>query len=282
MRYRLRRHEKEELRKRYKDNVIYKAFTAPCKKYEAQPAGFRLSPEELFWECMTVLDDIKENPEEAPFSMQEFWSDKVADYRELDGDVAHESIEQTATLVTLSVMLCLAGQQASLYNELSLMLSCQLPLVVDMREHLTANIYRLGEDKFNDAVATYMDSDEFISDDIEDLLAELPQPMARVVNGQLQKEEEISDRLSIRQLVILFEQALNISLDSAFTNISALATLIEKVSGYKASSIRTSINDLAKRGYDSASVRNDIDRLVTLVEKVKPQLSEQLRNTIKD
>ncbi|MCH5308341.1 MAG: hypothetical protein J1E58_00660 [Prevotella sp.] len=285
MRHRLRRHEKEEIRRRYKDNAIYKAFAAPCKKYEAQATGFRLSPEELFWECMAVLDDIKEASEDARFALQEFWSGRVVDYGELNGGVERERIEEAASMVTLSVVLCLSTLDLSTYNTLSMVLAGQLnwdsPAMVEMREHLTSNIYRLGEDVFSSAVEAYMDSDEYVSDDIEELLDELPLTQVEVADDDEQPAKS-ADQLTVRQLIILFEQLLNVSLDSSFTNISALATLIEKVSGYKASSIRTTINDLARRGYDSAPVRSDIERLATLVKKVKPQLSEQLRNSVKE
>lgn len=285
MEHRLRRHEKEALRKRYKGNAVYKAFAAPCKRYEAQVAGFRLSPEELFWECMTMLDDIKEDPGEARFGLQAFWSDKVADYTELGNGVRREHIEQAANMVTLSVVLCLSTLDLSTYNTLSLMLAGQLewdsPAMVEMREHLTSNIYRLGEDVFGSAVEAYMDSDEFVSDDIEELLADLPQMVVEVADDGNQPTKP-ADQLTVRQLIILFEQLLNVSLDASGTNITALATLIEKVSGYKANGIRTTINDLAKRGYDSAPVRNDIERLAVLVEKVKPDLAAQLRNITKD
>ena len=165
MQYRLRRHEKEAIRKQYKDNLIYKAFAAPCKKYEALPKGFKLSPEELFWECMIVLDDIKESPEDARFQLQDFWNGKVVDYEDLSSNVSRENIEMAASMVTMCVAICLNGLELSLYNTLTSVLISQLQgeesSIVEMRESFTANIYRLGENKFNSAVAEYMDSDVF-------------------------------------------------------------------------------------------------------------------------
>ena len=148
MQYRLRRHEKEALRRQYKDNLIYKAFAAPCTKFEAKPKGFKLSPEELLWECMTVLDDIKESPEDARFLLQDFWNRKVVYYEDLSSNVAREDIEMAASMVTMCVAICMNGLEFSFYNTLTAVLISQLPgeepSIIEMRESITANIYRLG------------------------------------------------------------------------------------------------------------------------------------------
>ena len=180
MQYRLRRHEKEAIRKEYKDHPLYKAFAAPCKKYEALSDGFKLSSEELFWECLIVLDDIKENPDESRFLMQGLWNDKVVDYQELCPEMSREALEMAANMVTLCIAICLNALSQSLYNTLTSVAIGQLRgeghALDEMRETFMSNIYRYGEDNFNAAIAEYMDSDLFLSEDIEGMIEELPQP----------------------------------------------------------------------------------------------------------
>lgn len=281
MQYRLRRHEKEALKRQYKNNVIYKAFAAPCKKYEAQSKGFKLSPEELFWECMIVLDDIKESPEDARFQLQDFWNEKVVDYEDLSGNVSRDNIEVAANIVTMCVAICLNGLDLSLYNTLTSVLISQLrgeeSTVIEMRECFTANIYRLGEDKFNSAVAEYMDSDVFESEDIEGLLEDLPEPPSR--NEEEKKGTDGPyEQLTNRQLMILFDLFLNKGFSTEYCNQNALATLLSRVSGRSMGSIRQKIREGVD--YEVEDVRNDVNMLAQLLEPIDESIAEKMRKLI--
>ena len=281
MQYRLRRHEKEALKRQYKDNVIYKAFAAPCKKYEAQPKGFKLSPEELFWECMMVLDDIKESPEDARFQLQNFWNEKVVDYEDLSSNVSRDDIEVAANMVTMCVAICLNGLDLSLYNTLTSVLISQIhgeePSIIEMRECFTANIYRLDEDKFYSAVAEYMDSDVFESEDIEGLLEDLPEPTSR--NEEEKKSTDgQSEQLTNRQLMILFDLFLNKGFSTEYCNQNALATLLSRVSGRSMGSIRQKIREGVD--YEVEDVRNDVNMLAQLLEPIDESIAEKMRKLI--
>lgn len=281
MQYRLRRHEKEALKRQYKDNFIYKAFAAPCKKYEAQPKGFKLSPEELFWECMMVLDDIKESPEDARFQLQDFWNEKVVDYEDLSSNVSRDDIEVAANMVTMCVAICLNGLDLSLYNTLTSVLISQIdgeePSITEMRECFTANIYRLGEDKFYSAVAEYMDSDVFESEDIEGLLEDLPEPTSR--NEEEKKSTDgQSEQLTNRQLMILFDLFLNKGFSTEYCNQNALATLLSRVSGRSMGSIRQKIREGVD--YEVEDVRNDVNMLAQLLEPIDESIAEKMRKLI--
>ena len=281
MQYRLRRHEKEALRKQYKNNIIYKAFAAPSKKYEAQPKGFKLSPEELFWECMMVLDDIKESPEDARFQLQDFWNEKVVDYEDLSGNVPRDNIEVAANMVTMCVAICLNGLDLSLYNTLTSVLISQIhgeePSIIEMRECFMANIYRLGEDKFNSAIAEYMESDVFESEDIEGLLEDLPEPPSRneeekkSTNGQY-------EQLTNRQLMILFDLFLSKGFSTEYCNQNALATLLSRVSGRSMGSIRQKIREGVD--YEVEDVCNDVNMLAQLLEPIDDSIAEKMRKLI--
>lgn len=284
MQYRLRRHEKEALRKQYKNNIIYKAFAAPCKKYEAQPKGFKLSPEELFWECMIVLDDIKESPEDARFQLQDYWNEKVVDYEDLSCNVSRDNIELAANMVTMCVAICLDGLDLSFYNTLTSVLISQLSgeesTVIEMRECFTANIYRLGDDKFNMAIADYMVSDVFESEDIEGLLEDLPAPPSRD-----EEEKKCTDsqyeQLTNRQLMLFVDYFVNAGFKHTKetpVNVSAYSKLLGLISGKSPDSIRDKMKDGID--FDSQSVKDDIKYLAELLKPVKKDLAEKFLQQI--
>jgi hypothetical protein len=91
-------------------------------------------------------------------------------------------------------------------------------------------------------------------------------------------DECVSTALSNRQLVIMSEALLDVSLSSQFTNIKALARFISKVSGRSEGSIRTCINNGID--YDNAHVRNDVESVAILLEPIKPELADVLRKNI--
>ena len=102
-------------------------------------------------------------------------------------------------------------------------------------------------------------------------------------NSQTPEKECISHEngttaLTNRQLVIMSEALLDISLSSQFTNIKALARFISKVSGRSEGSIRTCINNGID--YDNAHVRNDVEAVAVLLDAIKPELAQLLRNNI--
>lgn len=90
--------------------------------------------------------------------------------------------------------------------------------------------------------------------------------------------EHGSTALTNRQLIIMSEALLDVSLSSQFTNIKALARFISKVSGRSEGSIRTCINNGID--YDNAHVRNDVEAVAGLLGAIKPELAQLLRNNI--
>ena len=228
-----------------------------------------------------VLDDIKESPEDARFQLQNFWNEKVVDYEDLSSNVSRDDIEVAANMVTMCVAICLNGLDLSLYNTLTSVLICQLrgeePSIIEMRECFTANIYRLDEDKFYSAVAEYMDSDVFESEDIEGLLEDLPEPTSR--NEEEKKSTDgQSEQLTNRQLMILFDLFLNKGFSTEYCNQNALATLLSRVSGRSMGSIRQKIREGVD--YEVEDVRNDVNMLAQLLEPIDESIAEKMRKLI--
>ncbi len=283
MQYRLQRNAKRALKRQYSSHNIYKVLKAPCQEYETNAKGFHLSAEEVFYECVSALDEIREAPSEAVFNFQDFWSEKFNEYRELAGPDAHEPEIVTAThLVVLSVVVCLSVCHAPLYNTLSLSLIRQLEehdaAYFEIQEKLSANISRLGEDAFRKTVVDYFDGDAFLSDEIEDLLAEVHEEPSPNVNEEKKGKEK---KLTINQLLIFLDTFLDVGFTSETTNVNAYSRLIGLIAGENPGSIRSAMNRMRNVDYDeSEAIKNDVKFLAELLEPVKVELANKLRRQI--
>lgn len=86
--------------------------------------------------------------------------------------------------------------------------------------------------------------------------------------------------LSVKQLIILFMEMLDVTLDASGINQSALAKLIAQVSGYAENTVRPKI----ARGvdYDAKQTRQDAERIAALLDGIKPELAEKIRNNVRE
>lgn len=278
--YLLQRKEKDAIRQRFKNNCIYRALKAPCQEYEAQSKGFKMSAEEAFRECMIALDDIRENPSDAKFEFQDFWNSRYNDYYEVAGPSAsQDEIVLAASITVMSVILCLLVSDEPLRRTLALLLQRQIDehytSFVELHEKMTANVWRLGEEKFKAFVCEYLESDDFCSDEIEELLKSIPRDEA------CETTDTGNDKhLSLRQLLILLDVGFNIGFTPETTNVNAYAKLIALMTGGNESSIRTTMNRLKNIDYSSNRVKEDVKYLVSLVEPVSVDLATKLRNQL--
>lgn len=86
--------------------------------------------------------------------------------------------------------------------------------------------------------------------------------------------------LSVKQLIILFMGTLDVTLDASGINQSALAKLIAQVSGYAENTVRPKI---AKGvDYDAKQTRQDAERIAALLDGIKPELAEKIRNNVRE
>ena len=174
----LRRNEKESLRSRLLDGlVLYKAFQKPIREFEAEATGFRLSPEEVFWQVAVVLDKVKEHQADALIDIRGIWDDIYVDYRDLSDD--DKGLDLFTAITVFCVQTCLVMLDAPLYRTMASIIGEQLAKKDQPSQKMDAavlnNITRIGTDKFKAAVQVYMNSeDDWLSDEIEEVLDKLP------------------------------------------------------------------------------------------------------------
>lgn len=284
MKNRLRRNEKEAIRSEWGENPIYRVLLTPCRELEKELGRLRLSAEEVFHETLRTLDEVKENPKDAAFVLQSFWDDIYCDLRDTDiNDAPEEELQLAASEVVYAVMLMLSMLKGSVYTKLTMELMSKIMGNGSHFDHLQElfmpNLWRYGEEKLKDYLEAYMESEEeWISDDINDHLSALPK-----LSNEGAKEKEPSknneqSQLSNRQLILLFENFMNVPLTPEYTNINALAKLISHVSGRSQGSIRQKIRE--GFDYDSEAVKEDVRLLADLIEPISHEKAESLRKNI--
>ncbi len=91
--------------------------------------------------------------------------------------------------------------------------------------------------------------------------------------------DDNSKKLTIRQLVILFESLMDITLSSSESNISAFSRLIGCATGKSDNSIR----QIAMRhSYENKQTKQDAKEVAELLRPVKPDLAEKILNNIEE
>ena len=277
--YPLQKREKEAIRRQFKNNALYKILKAPCQEYEAHSKDFAISAEEVFRECILIIDDIRENPQEATFDYQDIWNDRYNDYNEVSVNKDLDETRTAASIVVMLVCICLSACEVPLYNTLSVSMMRQLKehctFLVELQEKVLSNIYRFGEDRFQTFIKNYIDGDDFYSDEIDILLETIPKE-------QIAEKKELvnHNKLTIRQVLIFLDTFLNVGFTTETTNVSAYANLISLITGEDQGSVRSAMNRMKNIDYDSHEIKEEVRYLASLLEKVKMELANRMRNQI--
>ena len=277
MKNRLRRHEKEAIHNKYKDLPLYKLLYAPTKAFEREMKRFALSSDEVFMEVMDILDHIKMDKKEARNYVRSLWNTYYCDYRDLaDTQVPDEEITLATSVVLYGVVMCL--NQAVSHTSLSAIILTQLSEpdnkvnIPHLNETYNKTYYRLNAQQIADSFADYMKGESQVSQEIEVLLSNLPQmPVEELI-----QTNDNQDRISNRQLVLLFLELFNVPLDQS-TNISAFSKFLAFVSGRSAGGIRDIINR-KEVDYDSDKTREDLALLAQKIAPFAPRIAARLKD----
>lgn len=279
---RLGRHEKRLVRTQYGDNILFKAINVPAKGLEREMNGLRLSSEEVFLECLTILDDIKEcnTGKDAVQVVDGLYNTLYCDLREISPHNPSENeLEIAVGEIVNCVTLILGYYPGIKYSGTLLCLSAQLEINnLDQLKNrgLFYNQFVLQGEGISDYIKSYMDSDEYLSDVIKKQLKRVVPDDSEFVGDGEEKDSE--GQLDNRQLVLLFMELLNVPLGAEFTNQSALAELISKVSGKSKKSLLNSIREGVD--YENNKTKKDAELIASLLSELKPDLAQQIRNNI--
>lgn len=284
MQNRLSKRERDAILNHYKNDILFKWMNRSGRALEREMTRFRFSVEELFLEVMRIVDQAKESPRDAREEYADLWNTLFCKYRDIDtADSKETEIEMAVSEVIYVSQHLLGMLESSRYASLCLELTGQISLnsaqgYEKMMQIFVPEMYRLKEEALRARIEAYMqDDDVWISDNICDMLKELPEERKKVDEGQDESSVSSGNQLTNRQLIILFMHILNLGNNSRDVNVKAFAELIAKVSGRSSGSIRQKL--MEDIDYESSKVHADIDRLAVLLRPLSPKNADLLNNS---
>lgn len=284
MQNRLSKRERDAILNHYKNDILFKWMNRSGRGLEREMTRFRFSVEELFLEVMRIVDQAKESPRDAREEYADLWNTLFCKYRDIDtADSKETEIEMAVSEVIYVSQHLLGMLESSRYASLCLELTGQISLnsaqgYEKIMQIFVPEMYRLNEETLRARIEAYMQNDdEWISDNICDMLKELPEERKKVDEGQDESSVSSGNQLTNRQLIILFMHILNLGNNSRDVNVKAFAELIAKVSGRSSGSIRQKL--MEDIDYESPKVHADIDRLAVLLRPLSPKIADLLNNS---
>ena len=178
MKSRLRNEEKESIHKAFQSHILYKLLYTPGIKF-ASKLKFRLSPEELFIECFDIIDTIKEkNRDDANYYIRGLWDKIFCNLRDIKKDEeSEEDVKKAVAVIIFGAAFCLNLSKKTIHTELAASVFNNLLELekyddkIDILENVfTENYYHIDSGKAQQVFEEYMESDDYISDEIVELL----------------------------------------------------------------------------------------------------------------
>lgn len=278
---RFRPNQKKYVRESYKRDVLFRVLYAPCKEWERKMGVLRLSAEEVFLECLAVLDEVKEceDRDEVREALSGVWDSLYCDMRDMRSDAPEAELRQGASEIVAAAATLLAYVQDGIYTFAVSMLIREMAQAQEAfdpysRTYL-AQIAKIGDAEVRQAMNEYAESEEHLSDTIKKKLKKLPSEEVMCTENQ-----EDGERLTNRQMAILISQLLNVTLTPEYTNINALAKLISMISGKSEESIRQTLMSLSKKDFEDNNVQKDIDKIVDLLNNIHSKLGDEFRSNV--
>lgn len=259
--------QKSKLKEFYRDNWLYRLIMVPAKEIEQKLSRVRLSPEEVFLECLTQLDKALDNPEAFKIEARMIWDDYYCEFRDNSPSDSPESeLGMAATEICFVISFILYSIESSLT------IKTIMPKIMKrMIEH--QDVYDKIERCYNKTLQfpetnlcikelqSYVADGKQLSHTILEQIKEWSEDPLK--SEKIEVSDSGDDTYTIQQLVILFQELFNTSLSAQDINITEFARFIHKVTGKNLSSIRTTINRL------NASIKTPYKDIKLIAEDIK-------------
>lgn len=230
MRFQLTKNEKEKINREYERHPLFLYLRRPCQHLRSRAKRFGLSPEEAFLCSLHYLDLFKETPVEAPKAVAGLWDELVCEFRDYaeDGNDAKEDIELAAGTILYVLFVVLNQSDVLFYRRLSRQIITCLndgrgELVYQLQQTFLAELDDTALERLSQFIQSYMDSDEFLSDDIGEMLAESV-PLAIALTDE--------NKCAINDKVSILDKTGTYNLDYAVNKERLLASLYSKANGW--------------------------------------------------
>ena len=158
-------------------NPIFSMLQNPSKSIEREMSAVRLSPEEVFLEAMEQVDNALEDPVTANLDFMGLYDQLFCDIRDLcPPELDENEVELAASEINFVVSLLLTMTDRHTYKKMAMTLVGQInqDIYNQLRETFEPYIIRMGEDKIKKYLKDYLESDNFLSDEIKECIGNLP------------------------------------------------------------------------------------------------------------
>lgn len=158
-------------------NPIFSMLQNPSKSIEREMAVVRLSPEEVFLEAMEQVDYALEDYVKANIDFMGLHDQLFCDIRDLcPQELDENEVELAASEIIFVVSLLLTMTDRHTYKKMAMTLVGQInqDIYNQLRETFEPYIIRMGEDKIKKYLKDYLESDNFLSDEIKECIGNLP------------------------------------------------------------------------------------------------------------
>ena len=172
----LNHEEKNKIKNRYGEHMLFRLVTQSCKKYEREMRVFRLSPEDVFLESLNVLDDLKAPDRNNEDLCDTIWDDLYCEFRDRGENIPDEELNKAVAIVLSVVTYCMILLDSMRYN------SINAKLIRSLFEHyrnyseihssIGLHAIKIGMSDLKDWMAGYMQCDTYLCDETMGCLEE--------------------------------------------------------------------------------------------------------------
>lgn len=249
---------------------LLKAMYKPLKQWGNELQYIKLSPEETFKYIVKFLEDFRRSRDKV-FDFSAVWDVVYADFD--DENIEHREEVVFATNIVISVLYVYLSKYPDsppdfLYNLIQqLIRNTTKQEVTRIIKEILGNITLFGNDKITKAVCEYIDNKRELSGEINKLVESTYEPNL--------DDDDNDEQISTRQLVLLFQHLLDISLDPTFVNQTELANFLSLISRKSPNAIRQKIIEI-NRETDSRQTLKDVEFLVKQIQLFNNRIASDL------
>lgn len=170
--------ERGRIEERFSGMALYRYAECAFLPFGRELSRLRPATEECFAIVAEALDDLKENPNEARYTCREFCERLDRDLREaVDGtDVQEEEVTLCVTMAGTFLSVCLTLADGWTYRTMLSDLLAALDdyagnaLSTQVKEQMFPPIWRRGEDGLRTWVGDYLESEDYLTDQIHEAI----------------------------------------------------------------------------------------------------------------
>ena len=174
MRYRLRKEEKDKIKRNYKSHPLYLLLNDSCKQFDRELPKLRFSPEEVFVLVVGCLEEMASDTEEARNYCKRLWDEIYCGIRDESDDVPIDELELATCVVLTSIYVCLKLVEVAHYRTLMMEVGMQmhdnyLLHWEEIQNRFITSCYTRGVVSVKEWLSEFIQSDEFLTDCFEHL-----------------------------------------------------------------------------------------------------------------